>query len=92
MLLQPLYENAVKHGVYESSKPIVIKTVCEDNYNFVELIITNNFEPGAKKRKGAGLGLKNIEDRLRLIYGKQDLLKTDKNENTYKVSLIIPKQ
>ena len=92
MLLQPLYENAVKHGVYESSEPILIKTACSDQGNFVELIIRNNFEPGAKKRKGAGLGLKNIKDRLKLIYKKEDLLKTGKTKDTYKVSLIIPKQ
>lgn len=92
MLLQPLFENAVKHGVYESSEQIMIKTSCIDHGSFVELIISNNFDPGSKKRKGAGLGLKNIKDRLILIYKKEDLLKTEKENNIFKVSLIIPKQ
>jgi len=92
MILQPLFENAVKHGVYESSEPIRITTNCTGFEKYVELRIENNFEPGAKKRKGAGLGLKNIKDRLVLIYKKDDLLKTEKLNDLFKVSLIIPKQ
>jgi len=53
MILQPLYENAIKHGVYESSEPILINTRCEKKDGFMEIHIHNNFEAGPAARKGA---------------------------------------
>ena len=90
MILQPLYENAVKHGVYESTEPIRIFTSCKMNGNFLELTITNNFDPDAVSRKGAGIGFKNIKDRLKLIYGSSELLKTRIKEGVFIAELTIP--
>lgn len=90
MILQPLYENAVKHGVYESTEPITITTSCKMNGNFLQIIIRNNFDPTARSRKGAGIGLKNIKDRLHLIYGSSELLKTTIEGSVFIAELAIP--
>jgi two-component system, LytTR family, sensor kinase len=90
MILQPLYENAVKHGVYESTETIFIKTVCELKDNVLHLTITNNFDPAAKSRKGTGMGLKHIRERLKLIYQNDQLIKTLITGNTFEVKLFIP--
>lgn len=90
MILQPLYENAVKHGVYESTGEILIKTKCYNDDCCTLIEISNNFEPGAPSRKGAGIGLRNIRDRLKLIYRNDQLLKTTIKENVFQVILIIP--
>jgi len=90
MILQPIYENAVKHGVYESVEPVKIQTVCNKIENYVQFKITNNFDPLGKTRKGEGIGLKNIDQRLKLIYQKDGLLKTQKTNNQFIVDLIIP--
>jgi LytS/YehU family sensor histidine kinase len=90
MILQPLYENAVKHGVYESTEPIKILTVCKMEGNSLTIKITNNIDATARNRKGAGIGLKNIKDRLNLIYGSGQFLKTQKTENIFIAEIIIP--
>ncbi len=92
MLLQPLYENAVKHGVYESSEPIKITTTCTVRENYFEITIINNFEPGVSSKKGAGLGLSNIRERLKLLYRDDRLIQTARENNEFKVTIIIPKQ
>jgi two-component system, LytTR family, sensor kinase len=90
MILQPLYENAVKHGVYESTGEISIHTKVRKSKNFLEITISNNFEPGTPSRKGAGIGLKNIRERLKLIYHDDSLLQTQVGEQVFVVTLCIP--
>jgi LytS/YehU family sensor histidine kinase len=92
MILQPLFENAVKHGVYESTEPITIRLVCEGNENEMQLEISNNFDPNQVSRRGAGIGLKNVRNRLLLIYGKDNLMHVQKTENEYTVRLNIPQK
>ncbi|MCF8228324.1 MAG: histidine kinase [Bacteroidales bacterium] len=90
MILQPLFENSIKHGVYESSETILINTLCTQKDGFMEISIRNNFEPGPSSKKGAGLGLKNIKERLKLLYQSDQLMKIEKSENSFEVKLLIP--
>lgn len=90
MILQPLYENALKHGVYESIEPIVISTECKHQTDHVFIRIFNNYDNTSGVKKGAGIGLKNISERLRLIYKHSDLLKIVKTETEFEVQLFIP--
>lgn len=90
MILQPLYENAVKHGVYESTEKVTIETLCSFENNSLKIEIFNNFDPDAASRKGTGLGLKNISERLRLMYHSDSLLKTIQEKDRFGVILQIP--
>lgn len=90
MILQPLYENALKHGVYESIEPIIISTECKHQTDHVFIRIFNNYDSSSGVKKGAGIGLKNISERLRLIYKHSDLLKIIKTETEFEVQLFIP--
>ena len=92
MILQPIYENAVKHGVYESTEPIHILTECKQVDSFLELRITNNFDTTSHSKKGAGIGLKNIKERLKLIYGNPEFLKTKIIDDKFIAELIIPQK
>ncbi|MBN2521146.1 MAG: histidine kinase [Bacteroidales bacterium] len=92
MILQPLYENAIKHGVYESSDIVKIKTKIKHFDAFIEIEIINNFDPEAIIKKGEGFGLKSVRDRLILIYENENLFSIKKNKNTFTVKLIIPKK
>ncbi len=87
-ILQPILENAIKHGVYESLSKVLIKLSCKPKNNFTEITISNNYEEQSKK--GEGVGLKNVKERLRLIYGNDLLLKIDDNNKLFKVSIFIP--
>jgi len=90
MILQPLYENAIKHGVYESTETVRIVTSCQSHTDYFEIRISNDFDPSSPARKGAGIGLKNIRERLRLIYHNDSLLRTSVSGNVFQVVLIIP--
>jgi sensor histidine kinase YesM len=90
MLLQPLYENAIKHGVYESTERVSIKTTISCNGEFVEIIISNNYDPSPTSLKGTGTGLINVSRRLDLAFGKRASIKTVKENGIYSVSLFIP--
>ncbi len=90
MILQPLYENAVKHGVYESIEPIIIKTTARIKNDVLLIDIENNFDSNYISIKGTGLGLKNIKERLKLIYGEDNLINIKKEDSIFKIRLIIP--
>ena len=79
--LQLLLENAVKHNVVSSSKPLTINIYEEDNY----LIIENNINPKEAIGKSTKVGLQNIADRYGLITDKG--VKIENNNKTFKVSL-----
>jgi len=92
MILQPLYENAIKYGVYEATEPVdvITKGICKGNV--LEIIISNNYDPDAVSKKGEGIGLRNIRDRLQIIYGNPMLMKIEDNKKEFKVTLTIPQK
>ncbi len=79
--LQLLLENAVKHNVVSSSKPLIIRIYEQDNY----LIIENNINPKQAIGQGTRVGLRNIVDRYGLITDKNVIL--ENNNKIFKVSL-----
>ncbi|MCX6246911.1 MAG: histidine kinase [Bacteroidetes bacterium] len=92
MILQPLYENAVKHGVYESTGEITVNTTARSVSGYLEIIITNDFEPGAPSRKGTGIGLANIRERMKLLYKDEQVMKTQVKGNKFEVLLVLPQK
>ena len=90
MILQPLYENAIKHGVYESTGVVTIQTNCVFNNNVMEVVIKNDYDPTSVQRKGEGIGLKNVKNRMKLIFGRTDLVEIKKEESTFEVKLVFP--
>jgi hypothetical protein len=90
MILQPLYENAIKHGVYESTDTINLKISCILDGKLLYITISNNFDVDTPSRKGSGIGLKNIRERLKLIYHAEGLIKTLVSNNIFEVKLTIP--
>lgn len=90
MILQPLLENAVKHGVNTmlTSCIIALKADCNDSY--LKISISNNFDPDAVPRKGTGTGLSNVQKRMAAIYGRTDLLSHKTENEVFEVTLQIP--
>ncbi len=91
MILQPLFENAIKHAVYESLDAVTIKLTCTKQDDFLKITLCNNFE-GESHKKGAGVGLKNIKDRLSLIYQQDNLMEIKKENGKFAVNIYIPLQ
>jgi two-component system LytT family sensor kinase len=90
MLIQPLYENAIKHGVYESTEKVTITTTVAFSNGYIEITICNNFDPEAISAKGTGTGLFNVSRRLELLYGNKAVLKTEKQNDIFTVKIYIP--
>ncbi len=90
MILQPIYENAVKHGVNESTDTVTISTKCFMENGELKIFISNNFTPGNLSRKGKGIGLENIRKRLMLIFKRHDLMNIVKYRDIFEVQITIP--
>jgi len=90
LLLQPLFENAVKYGVYEASEPVEVSlTACKEGIHTI-LTITNNFDSEAAPVKGEGIGLKNVQERLRLVYNSNNLLGIKDGDGKFVVTIYLP--
>ncbi len=65
--LQLLLENAVKHNMVTSSKPLHVKIYEDDNY----LVVMNNLQPKQIVKKSSGVGLENIKQRYQILSNKK---------------------
>lgn len=90
MILQPILENAVKHGVNTmlTSCTIAMKADCDDS--FLVITVKNNFDPDAVPRKGTGTGLSNVQKRMAAIYGRNDLLSYKSDADVFEIRLRVP--
>ena len=90
LLLQPLYENAVKHGVYESTDKVTIRTTAKKEGDFVMILISNNMPDNRPVTRGTGTGIRNVERRLELSYGKRSYVTYGIESGLYTVKIYIP--
>lgn len=92
MILQPLFENAIKYGVYETTEQVTIKTNCKCEGNLLKISIVNDYDASSIKRKGEGIGLRNIRQRMEIIYNQPDLIAVIDHKTSFEVQLIIPQK
>jgi two-component system, LytTR family, sensor kinase len=90
MILQPLIENAVKHGVYDSEGQSEILLMTSRDQSYLKISIANSYEPSGLARKGTGTGLRNVGRRLETIYNESGLMQVINNGSNFEVSLKIP--
>lgn len=90
LILQPLLENAVKYGVYESTEGSVIEMICTCNSSALSIVIRNGWDPEFQINKGEGVGLRNIRSRLRILYNRDDLLNIRKDPKSFEITIIFP--
>jgi two-component system, LytTR family, sensor kinase len=92
MLLQPLVENAIKFGLYDTTEAVSITIAAQQIENNLIISVSNPFDPQTTPpRKGTGFGLHGIRRRLYLIFARQDLLQTQSDQNNiFTTTLTIP--
>ncbi|MFD2037200.1 sensor histidine kinase [Belliella marina] len=90
LLVQPLLENAVKHGLYGvlGEVSILVKFAHEGEYLIINIV--NPFDPSAGQASGESFGLQAIRRRLYLVFGRHDLLQTQSEAGLFEVKLKIP--
>jgi two-component system LytT family sensor kinase len=92
-LLQPIVENAIKFGLYNTSAAITISLHVKLERNDLVIMVQNPFDPEMKATEGTGFGLTAIRRRLYLLFADEKLLRTDvSQENMFITTLKIPQQ
>ncbi len=90
MILQPLFENAIKHSVHESTDPVMIQIKCNSSDVFLNIEVRNTMLENKKLIRGTGMGLSNVRDRLFSAYRKENLMVVSQEDNWFVVRLKIP--
>jgi LytS/YehU family sensor histidine kinase len=93
LILQPLVENAIHHGVARSEQPLTIRIAATDRGDQVALVVEDDGNASAPEaRNGAGLGLANVQARLRTHYvGHASLNAAPRAEGGYRAELLFPR-
>ncbi len=89
LLLQPLVENAVRHGVEPSARGAQLKISTLRRGSTVVIKVTNSSPAGVGER-GNGLALANVRERLALMHDVQSQFKTVFKDGVFQVRLEIP--
>lgn len=93
LLLQPVLENAIKFGLYDTVGEVMITVEGKSDQNNLIVEIKNPFDPtSAFPKSGTGFGLNSIQRRLTLLFFRNDLLTTQQNENTFITIIKIPQR
>lgn len=97
LILQPIIENAIYHGIREKKSKSYIKIIVEKNSEFLIIkIIDNGLGPKEKKEniptKLGGIGMENVNYRIKLLCGEKYNLKMQRENGetivTYKLKII----
>ena len=90
LILQPLVENAVRHGIHSltGGGHVAVRASCKEMT--LILGVENPFDPAAARKQGAGVGLVNVKQRIRALYGKHADLRTTASEGLYRAELRLP--
>ncbi len=95
LILQPLVENAVLHGISRLTEGGTLQFSAKlDHYNGkkgLKIKITNPMPPeNNKRRQGHGIGINNVEQRLKLLYQQQASLHVTQTTTFFSIVLWIP--
>jgi two-component system, LytTR family, sensor kinase len=91
LIMQPLIENSIKFGLYDTLGPVTIKLSVKKQPDFLSIRVSNPFDmESSSKSKGTGFGLKSLQRRLYLLYGRNDLVETESVENLFITTVNIP--
>lgn len=91
LLLQPVVENAIKFGLYDTTGETLISIRATVTKGMLLLTVENPFDPStASPKQGTGFGLSSVQRRLYLLYARNDLLETKQSGQTFITSIKIP--
>lgn len=90
LILQPLVENAVKHGISHLLEGGVVSVRAEVDGERLRIRVENPFDPDSSRRTGSGLGLLNVRKRLESVYEKNAQMTVEETGSSYKVRLSLP--
>jgi hypothetical protein len=90
LLLQPLLENAVRHGVSNLVEGGWVRLEIGQSGDALTIRVENNFDVEAPTKKGAGIGLNNVRQRLRANYGDRSRFAAQVHDDRFLVAVDLP--
>jgi len=90
LLLQPLVENAVKHGVADRVDGGTIIVDAKREAGLLRIVVENPLDEEAPSRRGSGLGLANVRRRLDVYGAREARLDAVRDGETFRVTLTMP--
>jgi len=96
LLLQPLVENAVKHGIATMVDGGTIRVNSRLEEGLLQVFVENSYDADAPKARRQGLGLRNVRNRLETSFGGEARLTTEvtalAGHNLFRTEMILPCQ
>ena len=90
LLLQPLLENAVSHGIASMEDGGMIRLEASVRDRRLAILVENDRDEEAPVRKRNGVGLKNVRSRLEARYGKEATFRAEADEDKFRVTMSLP--
>lgn len=91
LILQPVVENAIKFGLYDTIEDVMIIIQAAKSDHHLLITVKNPFDPDTgRPSRGTGFGLSSIRRRLFLLYSRNDLVQTEVVGNEFITQILIP--
>ena len=90
LLLQPIVENAVTHGIAHVLEGGTVRISARTTRSRLFLTVVNPCDDDRPRGKGAGVGLQNARNRLKTIYGRDGQLEVEETNHYFRTTLILP--
>ena len=91
MILQPLVENAVKHGIGHLPEGGTLRIVAQRAGSLLQLQVENDIDDALPPpAAGKGIGLANVRQRLATLYGRDAGISWTRENKQFKVALVLP--
>jgi two-component system LytT family sensor kinase len=93
LILQPVVENAIKFGLYDTTDTVTIKLRAYEEAGQLIIKVENPFDPETSMpQKGEGFGLGSVQRRLYLLFGRSDLVSIRSQDKIFTTTIKIPQQ
>ena len=93
LILQPVVENAIKFGLYDTTDTVTIKLCAYEEPGQLIIKVENPFDPETSvPQKGEGFGLGSVQRRLYLLFGRSDLVSIRSQDKIFTTTIKIPQQ
>ena len=90
LLLQPLVENAVTHGIGQLIDGGVVQIDAARDDQYVRISVENRCDPDRPSRSGEGIGLANTRRRIQTFYGSNAKIEVTAEPDRFRVAMMLP--
>ena len=90
LLLQPLVENAVTHGIAHSIEGGVVRLTARHVAGRLEISVENPADPDRPPSRGQGLGVANVKSRLASLHPGATRVECHESDGRYRVDVVLP--